>query len=303
MYAAIRQGKAKTGMAEELARRIKEGAIPIISDVEGFMAYYVVYAPDDTVTAISIFNDYAGRKSRIGTGGAEYARGQSAGRRAVRGYPQFGTPAAWADAEQPRLAAREYLRFLGELGRIATGGSELLFPDAKDKRFADPAWKDSAIYRALAQCYLAWGGALNHFVDEAKMNKRDARTRTLHICISLDRRDGADQFNFGQSGCSKGILDKGREVFMRGLGNLTRDLARNGGSRHKSTKINLRWAKPREEQLPGAVAYRSPVLELIQIIGRSTTRSIGAHCSSSRHRSTNFMYSTLCPRRALSSSP
>jgi hypothetical protein len=60
MYAAIRQGKAKPGTAEELARRIKEGAIPIISDVEGFMAYYVVYAPDDTVTAISIFNNHAG---------------------------------------------------------------------------------------------------------------------------------------------------------------------------------------------------------------------------------------------------
>jgi hypothetical protein len=60
MYAAIRQSKAKPGMAEELARRVKEGAIPIISDVEGFMAYYVVYAPDDTVTAISIFNNHAG---------------------------------------------------------------------------------------------------------------------------------------------------------------------------------------------------------------------------------------------------
>ena len=59
MYAAIRQAKAKTGTAEELARRIKEGAIPIISDVEGFMAYYVVYAPDDTVTAISLFNNHA----------------------------------------------------------------------------------------------------------------------------------------------------------------------------------------------------------------------------------------------------
>ena len=46
MYASIRQGKAKPGMAEELTRRIKEGAIPIISDVEGFRAYYVVYAPD-----------------------------------------------------------------------------------------------------------------------------------------------------------------------------------------------------------------------------------------------------------------
>ena len=58
MYAAIRQATAKAGSAEELARRIKEGAIPIISDVEGFMAYYVVYAGDDTVTAISIFNKY-----------------------------------------------------------------------------------------------------------------------------------------------------------------------------------------------------------------------------------------------------
>src|SRR6266478_9175311 len=59
MYAAIRQARAKAGSAEELARRIKEGAIPIISDVDGFMAYYVVYAPDDTVTAISIFNNFA----------------------------------------------------------------------------------------------------------------------------------------------------------------------------------------------------------------------------------------------------
>jgi hypothetical protein len=60
MYAAIRQAKARAGTAEELARRIKEGAIPIISDVEGFKAYYVVYAGDDTVTAISLFNDFAG---------------------------------------------------------------------------------------------------------------------------------------------------------------------------------------------------------------------------------------------------
>jgi hypothetical protein len=58
MYAAIRQAKAKSGTAEELARRIKEGAVPIISDVEGFRAYYVVYAGDDTVTAISIFDKF-----------------------------------------------------------------------------------------------------------------------------------------------------------------------------------------------------------------------------------------------------
>ena len=46
--------------AKQRTRTIKEEAIPIISDVPGFKAYYVIYAPDDTVTAISIFDDYAG---------------------------------------------------------------------------------------------------------------------------------------------------------------------------------------------------------------------------------------------------
>jgi quinol monooxygenase YgiN len=58
MYAAIRQFKAKPGSADALAEKIKE-AISIISDVSGFMGYYVVYAPDDTVTAISVFNTVA----------------------------------------------------------------------------------------------------------------------------------------------------------------------------------------------------------------------------------------------------
>ena len=58
MYAAIPQAKARSGTAEELTPRIKEDVIPIISDVQGFRAYYVVYAPDDTVTAIGIFNNF-----------------------------------------------------------------------------------------------------------------------------------------------------------------------------------------------------------------------------------------------------
>ena len=55
MYAALRQFKAKAGKADELAQKVR-GAVPIVSGVPGFMGYYVVYAPDDTVTAISIFN-------------------------------------------------------------------------------------------------------------------------------------------------------------------------------------------------------------------------------------------------------
>jgi hypothetical protein len=55
MYAGVRQYKSKPGMADQLAEKVKE-LVPVISGVSGFMGYYVIYAPDDTVTAISIFN-------------------------------------------------------------------------------------------------------------------------------------------------------------------------------------------------------------------------------------------------------
>jgi heme-degrading monooxygenase HmoA len=55
MYAAVRQYKSKPGQADQLAERVKE-LVPVISGVSGFMGYYVIYAPDDVVTAISIFN-------------------------------------------------------------------------------------------------------------------------------------------------------------------------------------------------------------------------------------------------------
>jgi polyhydroxyalkanoate synthase len=75
-------------------------------------------------------------------------------------------------ASNPALAAKHYMSYLSELGRIAAGQSELA-PDAKDKRFADQAWTNSVAYRTLAQNYLAWSGALQRFVDEAKMDELD----------------------------------------------------------------------------------------------------------------------------------
>ena len=86
----------------------------------------------------------------------------------------------------PWAAARQYLSFLGELGRIVTGGSELA-PDNRDRRFTDPAWKGSAAYRALAQCYLAWGGALNRLVDDARMEERMRRAPASSLRSSWTR--------------------------------------------------------------------------------------------------------------------
>jgi hypothetical protein len=53
MYAAIRQYKSKPGMADRLAERVKE-AIPLISEVSGFMGYHANHGSECTITGPAV---------------------------------------------------------------------------------------------------------------------------------------------------------------------------------------------------------------------------------------------------------
>lgn len=161
----------------------------------------------------------------------------------------------------PALAAKHYLSYLGELGRIATGECALA-PDAKDKRFADPAWKDSTAYRVLAQNYLAWSGALHRFVDDARMDKLDTERSRFIVSLFVDAMAPTNTMA-GNPAAVKKFVDSGGASLLRGMENLAGDLANNGGmpAQVDATKFavgeNLATTK-------GAVVYRSPVMELIQ---------------------------------------
>ena len=85
----------------------------------------------------------------------------------------------------PTAAVRQCMVLLAELGRIATGNSEL-GPDPKDRRFADPAWRDNAAYRALAQGYLACANALYRFLDDARIDTRNAARARFLISLFVD---------------------------------------------------------------------------------------------------------------------
>jgi hypothetical protein len=60
MYASIRRGKANPGATAEIARRVTEEFIPVISQVPGFVAYYAVDLGEDNLATVSIFTDKAG---------------------------------------------------------------------------------------------------------------------------------------------------------------------------------------------------------------------------------------------------
>jgi hypothetical protein len=60
MYASLRRYKTTPGGAGELAQRVNQGFVPIISQAPGFVAYYVVDAGNDVVASVSVFLDQAG---------------------------------------------------------------------------------------------------------------------------------------------------------------------------------------------------------------------------------------------------
>ncbi len=57
LFAAIRRGKVKPGMAGEFGKRVKAGAVPVMKQMNGFKGYYLIATGDDTIVAVSLFTD------------------------------------------------------------------------------------------------------------------------------------------------------------------------------------------------------------------------------------------------------
>ena len=67
LFAAIRRGKVKPGMAAEFAKRVEAGALPVLKTMDGFQGYYLISGADDTVVAVSLFTNQAVAQSSTQT--------------------------------------------------------------------------------------------------------------------------------------------------------------------------------------------------------------------------------------------
>ncbi|MGA8698683.1 MAG: alpha/beta fold hydrolase [Xanthobacteraceae bacterium] len=169
----------------------------------------------------------------------------------------------------PTLAVRQYMTLLAELGRIVTGASALA-PDPKDRRFADPAWKENAAYRALAQAYVAWGNALHRFLDEANIDKRNTKRSRFLVSLLVDAMAPTNSLA-GNPTALKKLVETGGASLLHGLENFIADLISNGGlPAQVDTRI---FAVGKNLAItPGSVVLRTEVMELIQY--RPTTKEI-----------------------------
>ena len=161
----------------------------------------------------------------------------------------------------PAAALRQYMALLADLARIATGSSELA-PDPKDRRFADPAWRDNAAYRALAQGYFAWANALYGFLDDASIDRRNAARARFLISLLVDALSPTNSLAGNPAALKKLVETRGASL-LRGVENFVGDLVRNGGLPAQVDTRNFAVGK-NLATTPGAVVLRTDVMELIQ---------------------------------------
>src|SRR5262249_31993191 len=127
---------------------------------------------------------------------------------------------------------------------------------------ADPAWKESASYRALAQCYLAWSGTLNRFIDATKIERRDAERARFVTSLLVDAMAPTNSLA-GNPTALKKLIDTGGASFVHGLANLISDYVRNAGlpaqvdTRKFAVGRNLATSA-------GSAVYRNEVMERIK---------------------------------------
>lgn len=56
MFTSIRKYNVKRGSAEEYARRVQEGFVPLLRQMPGFRGYYLLDGGPDVVITISMFD-------------------------------------------------------------------------------------------------------------------------------------------------------------------------------------------------------------------------------------------------------
>jgi polyhydroxyalkanoate synthase len=160
--------------------------------------------------------------------------------------------------------ARETTVLAAELGRIVLGASEVA-PAAGDRRFADKTWSENALYRRLAQLYLAWGGSMSRLVDSLESDGHDWRrveqARFLTgILVSVLAPTNALASN---PAALKRAYETGGKSLLRGLQNLVDDARHNGGMPSQVDRGVFKVGRDLAVTA-GAVIARDEVAELIQ---------------------------------------
>ncbi len=161
-------------------------------------------------------------------------------------------------ARRPNRAARRAGHLGAELARVAGGRSDLR-PGKRDRRFGDPAWESSWLFRRLLQAHLAVEETVDGLISDSAVGwraERQARFATGNVLDAL----APTNFPWSNPAVIKASVDEGGANLVRGARQFIRDfpgLPASVDTSRFAVGENLATT-------PGTVVARTEVYELIQ---------------------------------------
>src|SRR5262245_37203690 len=161
-------------------------------------------------------------------------------------------------ARRPDRAVRRAGALGRELTRVARGSSELR-PGRRDRRFADPAWETSWLFRRILQGHLAVGDAVDGLISDASLEwhrEREARFVAGNVVDAL----APSNFPWSNPAVIKETVDQGGLNLVRGARRFAGDFP------HLPSTVDTSRFEVGENLAltPGSVVLRTDVFELIQ---------------------------------------
>jgi polyhydroxyalkanoate synthase subunit PhaC len=174
-------------------------------------------------------------------------------------------------ARRPAEVAAAGLQFgttLARIGPVATSrwlGSEVAPPvpfDARDRRFADPAWESNPGYFAMRQAYLAARQLSEDLLAAGRGDPLADQKAQLAAGLSFDAL-APTNFLVTNPAAIKKAFETGGASLLAGARNLLDDLAYNGGRPRQVDTAPFELGR-NLAATPGRVVFRNDLMELIQ---------------------------------------
>ncbi len=165
--------------------------------------------------------------------------------------------------EHPRVLAGVWQKLSTELAAITMGFSNI-DPEGEDSRFRDPAYRDNPFYRRVAQFYIAWGRALDDWLDQIELQGMEERRARFLLQILKDLLAPVNSL-YTNPEALRILFETRGESLSSGLKNLVDDLQHNHGypavADRNAFEIGTDVAASK-----GSVVYRDEVFELMQYV-------------------------------------
>ena len=164
-------------------------------------------------------------------------------------------------AATPTRALAGYGRFLGEVGRIARGDSELA-PNPKDRRFTDPAWNSNRFYRGLLQGYLAAEQQIAEYIQDTDASEREKGQAQFIASLMTDAL-APSNWLLGNPVAVRKLVETGGTHLVDGWKNWLHDMRHNHGMPSQVDSSPFKVGETVATS-PGAVVLRHEMFELLQ---------------------------------------